>query len=711
MAAPSAPSALNVDRLYELGEFFAAGYCELPDAAPARRYARAYRRWFESYPLEPYDGSRLYPCGEQHAAGSALVVPDYSFTHAWREGAYQQKIDPVTPGRHETLTQLRAFFQFLNPRHQYLRTPHTVGGAGFTHGIVNYGRVLSEGLESYRHRLEQRLDGAKEPRDVDFCQALLDLVEGIRAWHTRALDTLRHRADSCENAARLTDALGRVPFQPARDFYEAMVAYNFVFYLDGCDNPGRMDQVLWPYYEGDTGTDREGALSLMREYFENVRANHGWSMAIGGTDPEGNSACQELTGVCIEACRGKNKPSLELRVRDDMPDEIWDLAMDTLSTGCGQPAFYNEEGYLRALRRAELGISDEDIVKWNGGGCTETMVHGCSNVGSLDAGFNLPLILETTLKRTLGADDVTFEAILEAYRQDVRAAITEVVSQLNHYHLARAEQVSQPVRTLLVDDCIDAGRDFNDGGARYNWSVVNVAGLANVADSLESVREVVFERGEISPPQLLSILEQNFAGSERLRQRLLRGAKFGNDMESVDALATQIGEFVYSEILSRECERGGKFLPSHIMFTEYASAGSQVGATPDGRLAGTPLADSSGPMQGRDRNGPTAMLKSVAKLPQHLIAGTPVLNLRFAKTMLDTRGARRSLRALIETYFEMGGLQLQISILDRAELLDAIEHPDRHADLIVRIGGYAAHFNTLTDELKREVIKRTEHTL
>ena len=397
-------------------------------------------------------------------------------------------------------------------------------------------------------------------------------------------------------------------------------------------------------------------------------------------------------------------------MRPDMPDRIWDLAWDALASGNGQPAFYNEAGYLSALRAAGLGIREEDLSLWNGGGCTETMLHGCSNVGSLDAGFNLPLVLEQTLERVLAEEPESFAQVLAAYKTDLSAAIRTAANELNAYHAARARHRPQPVRSLLMDDCIERGLEFNAGGARYNWSVVNVAGLANVANSLEALGAVVFESQEASPAALLAALRRDFAGSELLRQRLLRCARFGNDIASVDGLAVELADFVHREILAQPCRRGGKFLPAHIQFETYAAAGSQVGATPDGRHARQPLADSAGPVQGCDRRGPTAMLKSVASLPLHLAAGTPVLNMRFSRKTLSGEGRRR-VRALIETYFKMGGMQLQISLLDRTELEDALAHPEQHENLIVRIGGYSTYFNRLSPELKQEVLKRTEYVV
>ena len=204
--------------------------------------------------------------------------------------------------------------------------------------------------------------------------------------------------------------------------------------------------------------------------------------------------------------------------------------------------------------------------------------------------------------------------------------------------------------------------------------------------------------------RLLRALRENFAGVEPLRQSLLACAKFGNDIDSVDSLAAQVEKFVNKEILACECRRGGKFLPSHIMFETFANAGRPVGASPDGRMAGEPLSDSTGPVQGRDKAGPTAMLNSVASLRLAKALGTPITNLRMKKESLPTL-----LKPLVQGFFRQGGVQLQITCASRAELLDAVAHPEKHENLVVRIGGYSEYFNRLSPVLKQTVIERTEY--
>jgi len=704
-----------------MGEFFASGFFEEPEASPMRRWARAVRRRFEHRTVAPYRGEWLYPCGPASPGPEdQIVAPSYSFTYTYHDHVLRQRLAGASGEDRETLLALQTAMRDLDAQLNVIQTPHTVGGRGYTHSIPNYGRVIREGLTDYARRIADRLQRARQRRDqerLDFYLGLQEVLAGIACWHRRLVDSLSRPSNGHPEAEarrqRLRAALEQVPFRPARDFFEALVAYNFVYYLDDCDNPGRFDLELAPYYERDRAAGKvtfPEAVSLVRCFWENVDANSGWSAGIGGTTSSGDPAYSELTLVCLEAARRIRRPNLQLHVRRDMPQEVWEAAWETLATGCGLPAFYHEEAYLQALREAHLGLREEDLGWHNGGGCTETMVHGCSNVGSLDAGINLPLILTQTLQEHL-ATASSFEELVAAYQQDVAEVVREIAHQVSADQEVKARLRPQPMRSLLIDDCLDNGREFNAGGARYNWSVINVAGLANVIDSLAALQEVVFEKREKTGAEFLAILQRNYEGEEAFRRRLARCPRFGNDDPRADAIARDIAGFVFREFLRYAPWRGGKFLPSCLMFVTYADAGAPVGATPDGRRAGEPLADSAGPYQGRDTHGPTAMLKSVAALPHTLAPGTLVVNARFSRDFFTTPEGRRKMQDLVRTYFDLGGMQLQINVVDQALLRDALAHPERHADLIVRVGGYSEYFNRLSPELQRTVLERTEHPL
>jgi len=728
--------------LQQAGELFGAGYFELAqtpaphgldtgEITPLRRWSRAYRRWWQGRLFGDYTGGALW--GWVQAASelrteqyygqtsrTMLLSPNYSFTWSYAAGELEKKLTQVSPEQAEELRLMDAVMRREETQRWKLHTVHTCGGGNYTHSIPNYGRVLKEGLGGHRRRCEEKLHVARElkqAKKIDFYESLLDVLTGIAAFHERLLEYLRglHFTQQAKetNRLRLLAAYERVPLEPARDFHEALAAYAYVWMLDGCDNPGRMDTVLQEYYQRDQAAGKithDEAVALVHEFNLLVSAIPGWSTALGGRDAAGRPAYNDMTQICLEAAHGCIRPSFELRVTPEMPAALWDTALDALACGCGQPALYNEDLYLEALREMHLGIRAEDLVLWNGGGCTETMIHGCSNVGSIEAGLHLALLFEEVMKEALTKAG-SFADFLGILKKRIAQTINDVVRQVNIQQQQAAKVRPQPMRSLLIDDCIDAGIEYNAGGSRYNWSVVSVAGLSNVADSLAALEEVVFVNGEMTAAEMLTLLETNFAGREDLRGRLMRCARFGNDDPRVDEIARELAQTVFEEFRLYAPWRGGKFMPSCIMFETYGMYGKMVGATPDGRRAGEPLADSIGPVQGRDRRGPTAMLKSVTKLPLWMAPGTPVLNMRVNPQTLRDPVSRRKMQDLIMTYFQLGGLQIQITALDAAMLQEAAADPTKHPNLIVRIGGYSTWFHSLSPDLQREVIERTEYVV
>jgi pyruvate-formate lyase len=718
--------------LSSLGERFAAGYFELPDASPMIRWSRAMRRFLETRSLPRYQGQALYPFGlALDPSENRILCPSYSYTWEYRDGCVDERARGCAPREADALQAMRAHMRVLEKSLDVIHTPHTVGGRGYTHSIPNYGRVIREGLDAYGSRIEAGRGGALARGEAaaaragaacapgadaaDFYAGLQDLMVGINARLDRIRAALAEAAQTDpaaeRNRVRLMDAYARVPRLPARTFFEAFLSYAFTYYLDGCDNPGRVDLELSPFYEADLlrgATTHADAVALLSELWLSVDVNSGWSAGIGGTSPDGKPFYTDLTLACLEAARGRRRPNLQLHVRRDMPEEVWEEAFATLASGCGLPALYNDEMYARMLRESGLGVREEDLAWRNGGGCTETMIHGRSNVGSLDAGLNLALVLDGSLRDRLDGAR-SFDDLLEGFLSDAEAAVRQIVREVNADQEAKARLRPQPVRSLLIDDCIERGREFNAGGARYNWSVVNVAGLANVIDSLAALRETVFERGEIPAARMRELLASDFADGGDERARLGRCPRFGNDDPRADELATLVSRRVFQAFLGHAAWRGGIFMPSCLMFVTYANAGRPVGALPDGRRAGEPLADSAGPYQGRDTHGPTAMLRSVARLAQDRAPGTLVVNMRVLPRMLATEENRAKMRDLVRAYFSLGGMQLQVNVVDQEVLRDAIAHPERHADLVVRVGGYSEYFNRLDRGLQETLLQRTAH--
>lgn len=652
-----------VKSFLENGEPFAAGFFENPDRDRFYRFARAHRTFWENMILPPYNGGQLYPVGHKFQASYA-VKPDFSFTFSIDFELLKQKgckgIDAL---QHEE--------SLLTGKH----TPHKVGGFCFTHSIPNYSRIIKEGFDAY----EKRVLTLKES---DFRDGLLEIIAGIRIYRDRSLALLR----KANAPSRLINAIEKVPFLPASNLYEALVAWNFIYYVDGCDNPGRLDSGLYPFYQGENIED------LLREFFTNVDQNDGWCSALG---PE----CNPLTLQCLRAIKGLRRPSLQLRVTNDTPAEVWEAAAEALISGCGQPAFYNEKAYQEGLAERFPNIPKADLEQFNGGGCTETMLAGISNVGSLDAGVNLPLILSRYMRTAL-KNCHDFNAFYTGLIDAIKLEIADTLDIVNEFKQVRAKVRPHPVRSLLIDDCIDKSFDFNAGGARYYWSVINLAGIVNCIDSLLAIKKLVFDEKKYDAKEFIEALDEQ---NESFLAILKSCPCYGVDDDNADALGSRFTQDVCEALNQRTPYLGGAFLPSSIQFTTYAAAGSNVPATPDGRSNGEPLADSIGAIYGKDRKGPTAMLNSAAKLPQKLMLGTPVLNIRLQKDFI-----RNYLQTLVMGYFRQGGMQIQISCISREDILDAMKHPEKHENLIVRIGGYSEYFNRLSPDLKQTVLERTE---
>jgi len=698
---------IDLEALHRCGEHLAAGYMSCPDAPPVRRFSAAVAAYLAHVDLPAYNAEALYPCAPSlYFRGNAAEF-HYSAGITYNDQALEAKLSAAQDDA--ARTALQAVRETLS------RYP-TFGG--YTHSIPNYRRIITEGLDSYEGRIRQALDKAERRGEADriaFCHAMFTMLEGIRALHGRVLAHLASSpVEGPEQEAsreRLIEALAQVPFSPARSFYEGIVAINFILYVDGPDDLGRFDQDLWPLYRADLeagSLSRDEAIAWVKQVWENIDLTCAWNVALGGMLEDGTSGINDLTHVCIEAGLGMRRPNLALRLHREAPDSIWEAALDRIAAGGGLPALYNEEAYISAVRGAHLGVSEADLPDFAFGGCTELMIHGKSNCGSLEGDINLPLVLVQSLDDHL-ASARSFDDFLSAYKADLVGHIRWLTQEWNRNQEGKSRWQPQVIRSLLIDDCIDNAREYNSGGARYNWCVVNVMGLANVIDSLAAVREVVFEARDCGAQDLLEALRDDFTGHERLQARLQTCPRFGNADSRADELAQDISGFVFSELREHAPWRGGRYIPACLMFTTYAYFGKPVGATPDGRRAGAPIADSAGAMQGRDTAGPTALLQSVAHIRHHLAPGTLVVNARLSKKMLSSPETREKLKTLVRTYFDLGGMQLQLNVVDQAVLKDAMEHPEQHGDLIIRVGGYSEFWTRLDDDLRRSILERVEH--
>ena len=725
--------------LTELGEWAALGFYEALELPWPRSYGRAYRRLYEKMDIRIPDDHWLIPMESlPHAKNwrshnlwtATSLILDHEHNCGLRVNEMIAEDKKLAFPQHaafidELVADLQGRLAFFG---------------GYTHSNPDMRRVVDEGFESMEAELAEaiartRAEGADaEPGTLELLLSVEDFAVGVRAFYERTLEAVRgaeRQADGTrrEELAAIGQALGQCFVTPAGTFYEGLLAVNFAWMIDGCDSIGRPDQVLGDLYEADLAAgriDQAFAERLLDEVFDNFEIFNGWNLQIGGWTPDGRDGTNELTLEFIRAC-GRNhfrRPNVAFRITSQTPDTAVVEALRMLRDGSGRPALYNDDLYVKTLREMDLGLTDADACEIGFGGCTETMISGLSNVGSLEGEINLAKALELALGD--GRDPktgeqvgphtgrfeemATFDQFLTAVKRHIQFRTAEYYAW-DSAQLRRRFTEGDPMlaRTLFTRDCIARRKSFEAGGARYNWCVVSYQGIANLIDSLAAIRQCVYEDGVISQADLLEALAADFADAEGLRQVLLAAPKFGNDDDRVDLLGREIMDYAWSELYSYEPPRGGRYLASCILFVTYEWAGQPVGATPDGRKAGEPLADSVGAFQGNDIHGPTALLNSVAKLPLPLAVGTPVLNIRLQHAIMEREEDLQKVTSLVRAYFAKGGMQMQVSVLNKAELVAAQAEPDKHRDLIVRIGGYSEYFCNLTPELQETVIARTEH--
>ncbi len=685
--------------LRKLGEPFAAGLYEERNASMIKRHARGILRYAESVESLPVPDGPLCPAGafSLWTLNEPSVHFGYSASPAFKGDRFRGKIEDKLTDEREKLIAQRLAADLANMTGNPMAPKYCVGGNGYTHSILDYAGILQDGLPDYGRRIAAGLAEPTTPEKQDFFTSAQDAFDAVMLL-------LAKTTDACPEGA-LKEALAAAGRRPPKTFHEAVVLTNFMYYVDCCDTIGSLDRYLASFYQRDLAAgiiSPEEAETLIGAFLANIEANSGWHMILGG-----EGVPEEFTILCLRAQKTR-RPNSGLKISPNTSSAVWEAAFDSLQTGSGSPAFYNDRAYREGAVRI-ANVQEQDLPYIAYGGCTEFMIEGRSNVGSIDAGVNLLRILEGTILAELPRAE-TFADVMARFKADTVRQVDMMLDEVDLNQQYKATYRPQLIRTLFIQGCLESATEYNRGGARYNGSVINVAGLANAANSLYAIRAVFDGSLNITKHQLLEALEKNFEGCPELHKQLLSLPKFGNNLPEVDALAKEVADFVFDRITSRRCWRGDGFVvPSTIMFVTFLEQGRDIQATPDGRKAGTAIADSCGPMQGTDIQGPTSMLTSTAQLPQMRGLGTMILNLRIGSGMLATRAMRQKLRNLLQSYFDQGGMQVQLSVLDADKLKAALKHPEDYENLILRIGGYTEYFNRLNPELQQEVLARTEH--
>jgi formate C-acetyltransferase len=625
-----------------------------------------------------------------------------------------------------------------------------VGGIG--HMLINHERVLERGLLAVADEARSKL------RDTErraFYEAVETAARAVVAWANRYADEAERLAGAGaanrDELLTIAAACRRVPAYPARTFREALQAIVFVHYatqieqFESAISLGRIDQFLYPWYRSDVEAGRlsqEDALELLGCFYLKLSQSiplfdsvvtlafsgltNFANTVIGGMDARGQDVTNELSYLMLEAMQRVRspQPNFGVRLHRGSPRAFRDAVMQAAAEGIGNLQLFNDEAIVAAL--TNRGIPLEEARDYGIIGCVEPAVPNKSFTSSDAALFNLPLCLELALNdgrgRVLGEQlgpasgdprgFTTIDDVIEAYRAQVEHLVGQMVEGLEGLARAHAERRPLPLASSLTDDCLERGLDLTAGGARYNFTGVQGVGTASVGDSLAAIDRLVFREKRITMGDLVAALDSDFAGQEPLRQTLLNKApKYGNDDDDADRFARLAAEVYCRAVEKHPNFRGGWYSPGMYSVTMHIVFGMMVGATPDGRHAHQPLSQGISPANGRDERGPTAALKSAAKLNHALVSNGLALNQMLSLGAAAREQAADVLGGLVGAYFDLGGQHLQWNIVDRATLIAAQQDPEAYRGLIVRVSGYSALFSDLNRSVQDELIARTEHTV
>jgi formate C-acetyltransferase len=443
---------------------------------------------------------------------------------------------------------------------------------------------------------------------------------------------------------------------------------------------------------------------------------------LGGVKTDGTDAVNEMSYILLDVIREMRilQPSSMIQISKGSPDRFIHKALDIIKTGFGQPSCFNTDAIIEELLRQGKSITDAR----NGGasGCVETGAFG-TEAYWLTGYFNLPKVLELTLnngydRRTNkivgletgnAIDYKTFDDVIEAFKLQVNYLAEIKIRGNNVIEKTFADWLPVPFLSLLVEDCISNGRDYNCGGARYNTSYIQGVGLGSITDMLTSIRYNIYDNKTFSWEEFNNALDADFKGYEQIQYDIIyETPKFGNDDDYADQQAVTVFEIYYDAVNGRPNSRGGVHRINMLPTTSHVYFGSVIGATADGRNAYLPLSEGISPFQGVDHEGPTSVIKSASKI-DHLRTGGTLLNQKFSPSFFEDEESYEKLTALIRSYFSLDGHHIQFNVVNAETLKDAQLHPERYRDLIVRVAGYSDYFNDLGEDLQNEIIKRTEH--
>ncbi len=623
------------------------------------------------------------------------------------------------------------------------------------------GKIYRKGMKDFQAEIRAHLDTLDYLNDPEATDKAEQWKAMDIACDAAIVFALRH-ADLAESMAageqnpvrkkelqKIAEVCRWVPAHAPRTFWEAIQMYWFVHLgtiteLNGWDamNPGHFDQHLAPFYERELAAGaitRDEAKELISCFWikvnnhpappkvgitakESGTYNDFTNINIGGVKPDGSDGVSEVSYILLEVVEELHilQPGNSVHISSKTPDKFLNAACKVIRQGHGYPSVFNPDVYI--MEMVGMGKTIRDARE---GGCS-----GCIEVGAfgkeaflLTGYLNVPKVLEVTLNR--GIDPVTgkvagidcgdprdfndFEELYQAFLKQLQFIVDQKVRVSNYIDRMFAKYAPAPFLSVVIDDCIAKGRDYYNGGPRYNTNYIQCTGLGTVTDSFTTLKKHVFEDKSYSMDQVLTAVANNFEGEEKLRQFILnRTPFFGNDNDYADDIALRVYEDLFQTIDGKPNTKGESFHINMLSTTCHIYFGKVLGATPNGRFAGKSISDGTSPSHGADTHGPTAVIRSLSKLDQTKSGGT-LLNLRFLPSLLKRDQDVTKLGQLIRSYFTLGGHHVQFNIVDTATLKAAQKHPEEYKDLLVRMAGYSDYFNDMNNDLQQEVIERTEN--
>lgn len=642
--------------------------------------------------------------------------------------------------------------------------------AGDAHLAVDYPEVLRVGLKGYEERvkkLRSELDLCV-PESIDknmFYKAVLIVIEAVRTFAHRYAELARKLAETATPARRaelleIARVCDKVPYEPAETFHEAVQSVWFIQVILQIESNGhslsygRFDQYIYPYYEASKArgmTDDQAVELLTNLWIKTLTVNkvrsqaHTFSSAgspmyqnvtIGGQTTDGKDAVNALSFLVLKSVAQAHlpQPNLTVRYHKNISAEFMSEAIEVVKLGTGMPAFNNDEIIIPSF--INWGVKEEDARNYSAIGCVECAVPGkwgyrVTGMSYLNFPRILLCVMNDGIDLTTGrrfakgcgkfTDMKSYDELLAAWDRTIRELTRASVIVENAIDLASERDVPDVLCSALVQDCIGRGRTIKEGGAVYDFISGLQVGVANMADSLAAIKKLVYEEKKLTAEQLWSAILDDFTSeeSQRVQKLLIDGApKYGNDDDYADQLVVAAYDSYLDEMKKYPNTRYGRGPIGGIRYGGTSSVSANVGqgygtmATPDGRKAHQPLAEGCSPAHSMDKNGPTAVFKSVSKLRTEQITGGVLLNQKVTPTLLASEENKQKLTMLIRAFFDrLHGYHVQYNVVDRATLLDAQAHPEKHRDLIVRVAGYSAFFNVLSKATQDDIIARTEQTI